>query len=101
MDKVYRVDPRKVVAMEDAYTSGSDSIPAGVLVPATDSGWYAVMFENGDDIGEYLGYFQRGLNDARGVADELAADEEDGALSAGVEARRIAVYRLVEVGDDE
>jgi hypothetical protein len=56
---------------------------------------YAVMYLNGDDMGEYLGYFQDSLDTAKSVADELHVANADAASAAGVGATPIGIYKLV------
>ncbi len=56
---------------------------------------FAVMYLNGDDMGEYLGYFQDSLDTARSVADELHAANETAAFAAGVGVTPIGIYKLV------
>ncbi len=56
---------------------------------------FAVMYINGEQIGEYIGYFQTDLEDAQSVADELRLNNEDAASAAGVGATPIGIYKLV------
>jgi hypothetical protein len=69
---------------------------------------YAVMYIDGEDMGEYVGYFQDSLNTAKSVADELMSNHADAASAAGVGATPIGIYELVLVetvhppkGDDD
>ncbi len=55
---------------------------------------FAVMYIDGQNIGEYLGYFQTDLEDAKSVADELRLNNADAAAAAGVGATPIGIYRL-------
>ena len=56
---------------------------------------YAVMFVDGEDMGEYVGYFQDSLDTARLVADELHDANATAASAAGVGATPIGIYELV------
>ncbi len=56
---------------------------------------FAVMYMDGQDIGEYLGYFQTDLEDAKSVADELMSNNTVAASAAGVGATPIGIYKLV------
>lgn len=56
---------------------------------------FAVMYINGEDMGEYLGYFQDSLDTAKSVADELHDANAVAASAAGVGATPIGIYKLV------
>ncbi len=49
---------------------------------------YAVMFVDGEETGDYVGYFQTDLKDARGVADEILYNHDE-------EAGAVGIYELV------
>lgn len=48
---------------------------------------FAVMYTDGEDMGEYLGYFQDSMDTAESVADEIMSNSDQ--LSP------IGIYRLV------
>ena len=48
---------------------------------------YAVMYVDGEDIGEYVGYFQDSLDSAKSVADEIMVND-NGVAPVGI-------YKLV------
>ena len=48
---------------------------------------FAVMYLDGEDMGEYLGYFQDSLDTAKSVADEIMGNDDG--LSP------IGIYKLV------
>ena len=56
---------------------------------------YAVMYIDGEDMGEYVGYFQDSLDTARSVADELHVANATAASAAGVGTTPIGIYELV------
>ena len=37
---------------------------------------FAVMYTDGEDMGEYLGYFQDSLDSAKGIADEVMSNSD-------------------------
>ena len=48
---------------------------------------FAVMYTDGEDMGEYLGYFQDSIDTAKAVADEIMSNSDQ--LSP------IGIYKLV------
>ena len=49
---------------------------------------YAVMFVDGEEMGDYVGYFQTDLKDARSVAGEILYNHDE-------EAGAVGIYELV------
>ena len=49
---------------------------------------YAVMFIDGEEMGDYVGYFQTDLKDARSVAGEILYNHDE-------EAGAVGIYELV------
>jgi hypothetical protein len=45
---------------------------------------YAVVFVDGEDMGDYVGYFQSDLKDARGVADEVLYNHDETSGAVGI-----------------
>lgn len=59
---------------------------------------YRVMYIDGEDMGEYLGYFQDSLESARSVADEILS-HDDGGTSIGI--YTLTLLELVDPPKDE
>ena len=49
---------------------------------------YAVMFVDGEEMGDYVGYFQTDLKDAKSVAGEILYNHDE-------EAGAVGIYELV------